>query len=205
MIQKLLVATHNKGKVKEFSEMLADLELSWLSLDDIGVTTDVEETGQTFKENAILKAQTYAQETGFLTLADDSGLEVDVLNGDPGVFTARYGGEDLTARERYLYLLDQLNLLGLPEKEWIARFRCTIVLAAPDGKILGSANGVCEGQISPTPIGDNGFGYDPVFYLPSHEKTMAQLPQSVKHQISHRGRAMQAIEPLLRDVLGKKR
>ena len=204
MTQKLLVATHNKGKVKEFSEMLADLNLSWLSLDDIGVTTDVEETGQTFKENAILKAQAYARETGLLTLADDSGLEVDLLNGAPGVFTARYGGENLTARKRYLYLLSQLNLLGTPEKEWTARFRCTIVLAAPNGDILGTSNGVCEGQISPTPVGEHGFGYDPVFYLPSREKTMAQLPQSIKHQISHRGRAMQAIEPLLRDVLGKK-
>ncbi len=203
MTQKLLVATHNTGKVREFSEMLADLELSWLSLDDIGVTMDVEETGQTFKENAILKAQAYATETGLLTLADDSGLEVDALDGKPGVFTARYGGAGLSARERYLYLLEQLSLSGAPEDRWTARFRCTIALVAPNGNILGTTDGVCKGQITATPAGENGFGYDPVFYLPRREKTMAQVTQNIKHQISHRGQAMKAIEPLLRDVLNR--
>jgi XTP/dITP diphosphohydrolase len=195
MSQTLLVATHNRGKVKEFAEMLADLELEWLSLDDIGLEKDVDETGQTFQENAILKAQTYAAETGYLTLADDSGLEVDALNGEPGIFTARYGGAGLDHEGRYLLLLK--NLEGVAGADRAARFHCVIALATPDG-LVGTADGICEGMIAAEPAGAGGFGYDPVFFLPEHGVTMAQVSSSVKHQISHRGRAMKAIEPLLR-------
>jgi len=196
---KLLVATHNQGKVAEFVEILQDLAIEWLSLDDVGVTQDVEETGSTFRENGVLKAQAYAAETGLLTLADDSGLEVDALNGAPGVYTARYGGEGLTAVQRYQKLLDELK--AVPEPQRTARFRCVIVLAAPDGTILGESDGVCEGRIAHAPVGDNGFGYDPVFYLPQFKQTMAQLPPAQKHRISHRGRAVQAIVPRLRELL----
>lgn len=198
MSQKLLVATHNKGKVSEFADMLADLDVAWLSLDDIGVTEDVEETGATFQANAELKALAYARQTGLLTLADDSGLEVDALGGQPGVYTTRYGGPGLTHAQRYHLLLQ--NLQDVPTAERTARFRCVIVLAKPDG-VLGVASGVCEGQIAFAPAGDGGFGYDPVFFLPDRGLTMAQLPAAVKHQISHRGRAMKAIEPLLRQLL----
>ncbi|MAT98957.1 MAG: non-canonical purine NTP pyrophosphatase [Anaerolineaceae bacterium] len=196
---KLLVATHNQGKVVEFAEMLQDLAIEWLSLDDVGVSQDIEETGHTFRENSVLKARAYAAETGLLTLADDSGLEVDALNGAPGVYTARYGGVGLTAVQRYQKLLNDIKIV--PEPKRTARFRCVIVLAAPDGTILGESEGVCEGRIARAPVGDNGFGYDPVFYLPQFNKTMAQLPAAQKHQISHRGRAVQAIVPRLRELL----
>jgi XTP/dITP diphosphohydrolase len=200
MSQTLLVATHNKGKVKEFSEMLADLDLEWLSLDDIGMEKDVEETGKTFAENAVLKAEAYAAETGYFTLADDSGLEVDALNGEPGIYTARYGGAGLDHEGRYRLLLE--NMQGVAEAERSARFRCVIALATPDG-VVGTADGVCEGLIAEEPAGDGGFGYDPVFFLPDRGMTMAQVPSSVKHQISHRGRALKAIEPLLRKEVSK--
>ena len=196
---KLLVATHNQGKVVEFAEMLQDLAIERLSLDDVGVTQDVEETGSTFRENGVLKAKTYAAETGLLTLADDSGLEVDALGGAPGVYTARYGGAGLTAVQRYQKLLADIK--NIPDPQRTARFRCVIVLAGPDGTILGESEGVCEGRIAQAPVGDNGFGYDPVFYLPQFNQTMAQIPASQKHQISHRGLAVQAILPRLRELL----
>ncbi|NKQ37441.1 MAG: XTP/dITP diphosphatase [Chloroflexi bacterium] len=199
MTQKLLVATHNQGKVREYAEMLADLQIEWLSLDDVGVGLDVEETGRTFRENAILKARAYAGETGLLTLADDSGLEVDALGGEPGIYTARYGGAGLTHEARYQLLLRNMADVPLPERT--ARFRCVIALAGPDGALLGVSDGVCEGLIGETAVGDHGFGYDPVFYLPERGLTMAQLDSAEKHQISHRGQALQAIEPLLREVL----
>lgn len=198
-MKQLLVATHNLGKVVEFADMLQDLAIEWLSLDDVGVTQDVEETGKTFRENSVLKARAYAAETGLLTLADDSGLEVDALGGAPGVYTARYGGEGLTAVQRYQKLLTDIK--PVPDPQRTARFRCVIVLAAPDGTILGESEGVCEGRIAQAPAGDNGFGYDPVFYLPQLNQTMAQLPPAQKHQISHRGLAMQAIAPRLRELL----
>ena len=200
MSQTLLVATHNRGKVKEFAEMLADLDLDWLSLDDIGLEKDVDETGHTFQENAILKAQAYAAETGFLTLADDSGLAVDALNGEPGIYTARYGGAGLDHEGRYFLLLK--NMEGVAGADRAARFRCVIALATPEG-LIGTADGVCEGMIADAPAGDGGFGYDPVFFLPDRGLTMAQVPSSVKHQISHRGRALKAIEPLLRKEVAK--
>ena len=199
MDKKLLVATHNQGKVKEFAEMLADLEVAWLSLADVGVTQDVEERGETFRENAILKASAYAQKTGLLTLADDSGLEVDALGGQPGVYTARYGGKGLSHAERYHLLL--ANMQDVATADRTARFRAVIVLAQPDGTIVGEAEGICEGMIATEPAGEGGFGYDPVFYLPELGQTMAQVGSAVKHQISHRGRALRKIEPLLRELL----
>ncbi len=198
-MMKLLVATHNQGKVKEFAGMLADLEIEWLSLDEAGVTADVEETGGTFRENAVLKAMTYAQATGLLTLADDSGLEVDALNGAPGIYTARYGGAGLTHEGRYRLLLE--NMRDVPWEARTARFHAVIALVGPDGALLGTEDGVCEGMIALEPVGDGGFGYDPVFFLPDRGMTMAQVGSEVKRQISHRGRAMKAIEPLLRQTL----
>ena len=199
MTTKLLIATHNRGKVAEFSEMLADLAIEWLSLDEVGIEKDVDETGSTFRENAVLKAQTYARLTGLLTLADDSGLQVDALNGEPGIYTARYGGAGLNHQDRYQLLLQNMQDVSWPQRT--ARFRAVIALAAPDGTLLGTEDGVCEGMIAMEPAGDGGFGYDPVFFLPDRGKTMAQVGSAVKHTISHRGRAMQAIEPLLRRVL----
>ncbi len=199
MKNKLLVATHNKGKVKEFAEMLADLQVNWLGLDEAGVVRDVEETGTTFRENALLKAQAYAVETGLLTLADDSGLVVDALDGQPGVYTGRYGGPGLSYAERYTLLLHKLR--AVPWARRTARFCCVILLAGPDGTVLEEAEGVCEGYIAFEPAGSGGFGYDPVFYVAEKGVTMASLDSAVKHTLSHRGRAMKAIEPRLRDML----
>lgn len=199
--RRLLVATHNKGKVGEYSDILGDSGIDWLTLDDVGIVHDVEETGATFHENAILKAEAYARQSGLLTLADDSGLAVDALGGRPGVLTARFGGPGLSAAERYRLLLAHLE--GVPAPRRTARFHCVIALAAPDGTILGTADGVCEGEIALEPRGEGGFGYDPVFYLADRGQTMAQLPATEKHRLSHRGQATRAIGPLLRQTLNE--
>lgn len=199
MTKTLLVATHNPGKVTEYADMLSDLDIKWQSLDDIGLTQKVDESGLTFLENAKLKAAAYAQATGFLTLADDSGLEVDALDGAPGVITARFGGPDLSSKERYEFLL--AKLAGVPQLERKARFVCVIALAGADGQILATAGGAAAGLIAQHPAGEGGFGYDPVFYLPEKECTMAQLPAETKHALSHRGEALRAIEPQLRTIL----
>ena len=200
MTQKILVATHNQGKVAEYADMLSDLDISWLSLDDIGLTEEVEETGSTFLANAQMKAAEYAKMTGLLTLADDSGLVVDALDGAPGVKTARYGGAGLSSKERYEYLLAQIE--EVPPQKRGARFVCTIALAGADGQILATADGEVEGVIAHEAAGEGGFGYDPVFYLPQKECTMAQLGPEVKHTLSHRGRALRAVEPQLRKIMG---
>lgn len=198
-MKTLLVATHNRGKVAELADMMNDLAVRWLSLDSAKVTHDVEETGTTFRENAVLKATTYAKLTGRLTLADDSGLQVDALDGRPGVYTARYGGAGLTSAERYQLLLQ--NIGDVPWEGRTARFRCVVALANPDG-LIATTEGVCEGMIAFEPAGEGGFGYDPVFYVVDKERTMAQLPAQVKHLISHRGRAVAAMVPTLRVCLG---
>jgi XTP/dITP diphosphohydrolase len=203
MTKSLLVATHNFGKVKEYADMLSDLDIDWQSLDDIGLAREVEETGSTFLENAVLKASAYARDAGCLTLADDSGLVVDALDGAPGVNTARYGGSELSSRERYEYLLG--NLKGVPIEERTARFVCIIALAGVDGEILATAEGTAEGFIALEPVGEGGFGYDPVFYIPQAGKTMAELPPQMKHALSHRGNALRAIEPQLRAILADDR
>jgi XTP/dITP diphosphohydrolase len=197
--KQLLVATHNQGKVIELAAMMRDLEVDWLSLADAGVRDEVAEVGATFAENARLKAVGYARATRLLTLADDSGLEVDVLDGRPGVHTARYGGDGLTATERYALLLHELR--HVPWERRTARFRCVVALAAPDGALLGESEGICGGIIALEPAGSGGFGYDPVFYLPEHGRTMAQLAPEEKKQISHRGRAIRTIAPLLTRVV----
>lgn len=196
---KLLVATHNKGKLAEYEELLGDADVTLLTLDMAGVSEEIDETGDTFMENAILKAIGYARLTGLSTLADDSGLEVDALGGRPGVHTARYGGDGLTSAERYGRLLIELD--GVPGEQRTARFRCAIVLASGKGDVLGSAEGTLEGAIASDARGEGGFGYDPVFWLAERQKTLAQLSSAEKHDISHRGQALRAIAPLLRAAL----
>ncbi len=190
---KLLIATHNKGKIKELNALLSEAGIDVIGLDEAGVAFDVEETGTTFEENARLKATQYANATGLLTLADDSGLEIDALNGDPGVYTARYGGANLTQTERMELVLGKLT--GLQGKERSARFRCVMVLADGTGDVLSVKAGVCEGQIAQAITGDGGFGYDPIFYLLEEGLTFAQIDKSLKNQMSHRGQAVQAILP----------
>lgn len=196
---RILVATHNKGKITEFSDILGYQGIKWLTLDEAGVVDEVEETGLTFVDNAVLKASAYAAQTGLLTLADDSGLEVDALGGKPGVLTARYGGPGLSAADRYRLLL--ANMVDVPDGRRAARFRCAIAIAAAEGTILGTAEGACEGIVAHQPAGLAGFGYDPVFYLPEYGLTMAQLDPDEKHRISHRGRAITGIVPLLQNLL----
>ncbi len=199
-MHRLLIATHNRGKVRELYELFAGLEVVCLSLDDAGITTEIEETGSTLEENARLKAAGYARLSGLLTLADDSGLEVDALDGRPGVLSARYGGKPgATDADRCQLVLDQLA--GIPETERLARFRCVIALASPGGEVRVAA-GACEGRIADTPRGSYGFGYDPIFFLPEYGVTMAELEPAVKNRISHRARAAQAIIPMLKALLG---
>lgn len=198
--RKLLVATHNPGKVREYAQLLADLPLSVTWLDDVGVAEAVEETGTTFTENALLKAQYYAALTGLLTWADDSGLEVDALGGRPGVYSARYGGPGLSDRQRYETLL--AALAGVPESQRTARFRCVVALATPDGRTW-TTEGAVEGRILTTPRGANGFGYDPIFFVPGYDAAMAELPKAVKNQISHRAIAADHARRLLADLLAE--
>lgn len=201
---QLLVATHNKGKVAEINTILAQSGIECLTLDAAGVTFDVEETGTTFLENAALKATQYAKATGLLTLADDSGLQVDAMDGAPGVYTARFGGAHLTQPERNQLIMETLD--GVPDGKRGAQFVCTMVLCDGSGAVLGSAEGVCSGTINTAPVGDGGFGYDPIFFLPDQNVTMAQLTKAEKQAISHRGQALKQIIPLiLLTTLQKKR
>lgn len=195
---KLLVATHNPGKAREYAQLLVDLPLIVTWLDDVGITDAVEETGTTFTANALLKARHYANLTGLLTWADDSGLEVDALGGHPGVYSARYGGPGLSDRQRYTVLLDAL--VGVPEAQRTARFRCVVALAHPDGRTW-TTEGAVEGRILTASRGANGFGYDPVFYVPGYAAAMAELPETVKNQISHRAIAAAYAQRLLADLL----
>ncbi len=200
---KILIATRNPGKLNEYRDLLADISvgaesLEWVLLTDIGIETDVEETGQTFEENARLKATTYARESGLLTLADDSGLEVDALDGAPGVQSARYAGPGAGDADRYQKLLRKLE--GVPLEARTARFRCVVAVSTPGGDVY-TASGDCPGQIAFEPRGSFGFGYDPVFYMPERGQTMAETAPEIKNQISHRARALEAIKPTLADLI----
>lgn len=198
---RLLIATNNAGKVREFQALLAGLPLEITFPAQEGLDLEVEESGETFAENARIKAAAYAQASGLLTLADDSGLEVDALGGAPGVHSARYAGPDAGDADRYRKLLAALE--DVPDGQRAARFRCTVALALPDGTLL-TADGVCEGEIGFAPKGQHGFGYDPVFVVAGHAgQTMAELPEDEKNRISHRARAMMAMRPLLARVLSE--
>ena len=191
---KLLIATNNRGKQREYRALLAGLPVEPIFPQETGVKLEVEENGLTYAQNAALKAQAWAKATGLPTLADDSGLEVEALNGAPGLFSARYAPiPNATDADRRRYLLSQLR--GKP-RPWKARFVCTVAVAAPDG-VLHFAEGVCPGEIIPEERGANGFGYDPIFYLPDLGLTMAELPPEEKNRLSHRGRAVRAIRPIL--------
>jgi XTP/dITP diphosphohydrolase len=199
---KLLIATHNSGKVREYRDLLADLPLDVTYLDAEGIELAVEETGSTFKENALLKARTYALAAGILTWADDSGLEVDALGGEPGVRSARYGAPAAVSDEdRYRLLLKQLR--QIPESGRTARFRCVVAIATPQGQVLYT-NGTCEGRIAPSPRGSHGFGYDPIFLVAEtdYQQTMAELSPSTKNQISHRARAARQAKKMLAGLMG---
>jgi XTP/dITP diphosphohydrolase len=194
MIKNLLIATHNRGKLREYEALLTGVPFQLVTPADLGLDLQVVESGDTYAENARLKAIAYARASGLLALADDSGLEVDALDGAPGVRSARYAlGDDAN---RVTALLRALDQAGAPTDRRTARFRCVIVVAAPDGQTW-ETEGVCEGRIIAAPRGDGGFGYDPVFFIPDQNCTMAELLAEEKNRISHRARAAQAIRPVL--------
>jgi len=192
---KLLIATNNRGKMREYRELLANLPIEITFPAQEGLTLKVEETGETYAENARLKAVAFAQASGLPTLADDSGLEVDALDGAPGVRSARYAGPNAGDADRTRKLLDALA--DVPAGRRTARFRCVIALALPDGTIHTVA-GTCEGEIGFAPRGEHGFGYDPVFLVAGQGgRTMAELSPAEKNRISHRAQAVAAARPLL--------
>lgn len=197
-MNKLVIASRNRGKIAEYGEMLRDLPVEILSLADFPDLPEVRETGRTFRENALIKARAAAAATGLIALADDSGLEVDYLNGAPGVYSSRYAGPEQNDEANNRKLLAALE--GVPMALRGARFRCVIAIVTPEGREFLS-EGVCEGRISLAPRGRAGFGYDPLFLVPSLGKTFAELGPEVKNRISHRAQALRAARDMLRRLI----
>ena len=198
MSEKFVLASHNPGKIKEMSAILAQFGVEVVSPKELGITVDVEETGTTFAENAMLKAKAICAASGLPAIADDSGLCVDALNGGPGVYSARYGGEGLDDKGRYTLLLNSLR----GQTTRAAHFACAIACAFPNGDTL-TAEGRCDGTIAFAPMGEGGFGYDPVFFVPEKAKTFGQLTAEEKSAISHRGRALESFVGKLETYLKK--
>ena len=191
---KFLLATSNQAKVGEYRSLLQNLPLELVTPAEQGITTRVSEVGDSLEGNARLKAAVLAAESQLPALADDSGLEVDALGGEPGRLSARYAGEGASDKDRVSYLLSRLK--GVPWQKRSARFRCVIAVATPDGEVE-FCSGECRGVITFEPRGEQGFGYDPIFYLPELDKTMAELPLEVKNQVSHRGQAARKVYQVL--------
>ena len=191
----LVLATRNRKKLTEIRDLLADLDFNVLSIEDFARVQEIQEDGDTFEENARKKAVQIAQMTKRLTLADDSGLEIDYLNGEPGVRSARFAGDNATDEDRNRKVLNLLK--GVPPSERKARFRCAIAIATPDIRVK-VVTGACEGEIALQPRGNEGFGYDPIFIVPAYGKTFAELGSEKKNQISHRAVALKRAKNLLR-------
>ena len=195
---KLVLATRNQGKVREIGEMLIDQNgIELLSLRNYPDAPDVVEDGETYEENALKKASALAKHTGYLTIADDSGLEVDALDGAPGVHSARYAGEHATDQDRIAKLLGAVQ--DVPDGRRSSRFVCAVAIAKPLGQVR-VVRGVCEGQIIRAPRGESGFGYDPIFVPVGYDKTFAELGDEVKNQISHRAQALGKARKLLSEM-----
>lgn len=193
-MNKLIFATSNAGKMKEIREILKDLDVEILSMKEVGIDVDIVEDGKTFEENARIKARAIRDLAGCLVLADDSGLEVDALNKEPGIYSARYMGEDTPYDLKNANIIERLS--GLTGSERSARFVCVIAAAFPDGT-EETRRATIEGQIALAPAGENGFGYDPIFYVPEYGCTTAQLSSEQKNEISHRGKALRAMKEVL--------
>lgn len=198
--QVLLVATTNAGKLREIQVLLADLAIEVRALPADTDIVPPEETGTTFAENAQLKARYYAQATGLLTVAEDSGLEIDALNGRPGVLSARYPGADYPERFRNLYA--ELAATGVPPADWRARFVAALAVARGE-EILFEARGTVEGLIAPEPRGTDGFGYDPIFFYPPYDRTFGEATKEEKSRVSHRGEAFRALRTFLEQWAGE--
>ena len=190
-MKKIIFATGNEGKMREIREILKDVDAQILSLKEAGIHADIVEDGKTFEENAVIKAKAICEMTGEIVLADDSGLEVDYLNKEPGVYSARYMGEDTSYRIKNASLIRRLE--GVPDEKRTARFVCVIAAAFPDGTVK-TVRGTMEGRIGYREEGENVFGYDPIFYLPEYGCSSAVLSMEEKNKISHRGKALRAIK-----------
>ncbi len=200
MKRKLILATRNRGKLKEIQVLLSDLDIDIMSLDKAENAPHVVEDGKTFMENAFKKAKVIAEATGIMALADDSGLEVDALDGAPGVHSARYSGENASDASNNEKLLADLK--GVSSGKRDAHFSCVIIVYHPSGQWI-STEAKCEGEITTNPSGDQGFGYDPVFYIPSIKRTMAQLSPEEKNSLSHRGKALEKLKAALPNFLAQ--
>jgi len=199
-LAQLLLASANPGKLEEMRALLEDLPIELVTPAQLGIHIEIEESGNTYAHNAAIKAQTYAQLAGLLSLGDDSGLEVEALGGLPGIHSKRFSTKPgATDADRRATLLEKLA--GNP-RPWLARFRCTVALATPGGE-LHIIEGECSGEIIPEERGQNGFGYDPIFLFPDIGMTMAELPTRVKNRLSHRGRAIQASRPILTKLISR--
>lgn len=193
-MRRLIFATGNEHKMVEIREILGELPVEILSMKDVGIKADIVENGNTFEENALIKAKEVCKLAGEMVLADDSGLEIDYLNGEPGIYSARYMGEDTSYHIKNLNLIDRLE--GVPDEKRTARFVCAIAAAFPDGRSF-VVRGTIEGIIGYEERGTNGFGYDPIFYLPERGVSTAEIPPEEKNSISHRGNALRKMKELL--------
>lgn len=198
MKKQIVFATGNAGKVKEIRAILGDLGMEILSMKEAGISTDIEEDGTTYEENALIKAREVAKYTDAIVMADDSGLEIDYLNCEPGIYSARYMGEDTSYTIKNNNLIQRLD--GVPDEKRTARFVCAIAAVLPGGEEL-TTRGIIEGIVGYEEAGENGFGYDPIFYVPRFGKTTAQLSPEEKNQVSHRGRALEAMKELLKEKI----
>ncbi|MDD6572012.1 MAG: XTP/dITP diphosphatase [Thermoflexaceae bacterium] len=198
-MEKIIFATSNEGKMKEIRMILSDLPVKVVSLKEAGIQTEIVEDGKTFEENAIIKATTISKLTNTLVLADDSGLEVDYINKEPGVYSARYMGEETSYAVKNQSIIDRLK--DAKGKERSARFVCVIAAAFPDGRVL-TTRGTIEGEIGYEEKGGNGFGYDPILYVPEFQMTTAQMSSEMKNKISHRGKALELMKKELIKELG---
>lgn len=195
---KLLIASQNRGKIAEIKALLAGEPLELVTPDEVGISLTVEETGHSYRQNAAIKAKAYTHAAGLVSLADDSGLEVDALGGKPGIHSARFSPQPgATDADRRAYLLQQLTDYPRP---WNARFRCVVAVASPPDTVYYT-QGLCEGEIIQEESGEHGFGYDPIFWLPHLNHTMAELNMPLKNQISHRAHAVRKAIPLVRELL----
>lgn len=194
MKDRIIFATGNEGKIREVRAILADLGPEIISMKEAGIRADITEDGKSYEENALIKAREVAKYTNAIVMADDSGLEIDYLKGEPGIYSARYMGEDTPYSVKNRNLIDRLE--GVPDEKRTARFVCAIAAVLPDGKEL-TARGTIEGRIGYEEAGENGFGYDPIFYVPEFGKTTAQLTPEEKNTVSHRGRALELMKAQL--------
>lgn len=196
-MEKLIFATGNKNKMIEIREILKDCGYEILSMKEAGIEADIVEDGKTFEENAVIKATAISKIAGCLVLADDSGLEVDCLNKEPGIYSARYMGEDTSYDIKNKNLIERAA--GVPDDKRTARFVCAIAAAFPDGRVI-TRTGTIEGRLAYEPAGENGFGYDPIFYVPEYKMTTAEMPPEDKNKISHRGKALRMMRQALEEL-----